>query len=77
MGAAMAIDVAIESIPNPRNELEDHFYAPVFSGFKQLGLEPHLLTDDVLAGMLTAVSRHKARIDPAKVMPRVRWPGRA
>jgi hypothetical protein len=31
------------------------------------------MTDEVVAGMLAAVSKYKDQIDTQKIMPRVRW----
>ena len=59
--------------PNPRKEKEEHYYNPKFTGLKALGLEPHLLTDDVLGAMIEEVARHKDRIRTERIFPRVRW----
>ena len=72
-GAAIGLDVAVESIPNPRIEPEEHYYNPTHSGLRELGLEPHLMTTDVLVGMLERVLEHRDAIDEARVRPRVRW----
>lgn len=69
----IGIDAQIQSIPNPRKEREDHYYNPAHSGFKELGLRPHLLSDGVLAEMLNTVIRFKDRIDTRKILPRVSW----
>ena len=73
VGADLGLDVRIGSVENPRKEAEEHYYKPAHSGLLELGLKPHFLTDAVIADMLEAVRRHKAAIDPGKVMPRVRW----
>lgn len=73
VGDAMGLNVEIESIPNPRKEAETHYYNPSYSGLKEMGLQPHYMTDEVLAGMLEAVLRHRNRIDREKIMPRVQW----
>ena len=63
----------MKNIDNPRKEREDHYYNPAHSGLTELGLKPHLLTDDVVVDMLETVKRHSNRIDKRKVMPRVSW----
>jgi UDP-sulfoquinovose synthase len=73
VGNQMGLDVKVESIPNPRKESEDHYYNPDHSGLIELGLEPHRMTDEVVAGMLVEVLKYKERIDTSKIMPRVRW----
>jgi UDP-sulfoquinovose synthase len=71
--AKIGISVEAKSIPNPRKEKEEHFYKARFTGLLELGLRPHPMTDDVLVEMLESVRRHKERIDPGKILPRVRW----
>lgn len=73
VGNQMGLDVKIESIPNPRKEAEEHYYNPTHSGLLELGLQPHYLTDDVLAAMLEQVLVYKDQIDVSKIMPRVSW----
>jgi UDP-sulfoquinovose synthase len=63
----------IQHMTNPRKEEMGHHYQPTYTGLLDLGLEPHFLTDDVLAGMLRAVEDWAHIIDPGKFMPRVRW----
>jgi len=73
VGNRMGLDVQIRAIANPRKEKEDHYYNPVHSGLLQLGLEPHPMTDEVLAEMLSRVLRYKERIEHSRIMPRVSW----
>jgi UDP-sulfoquinovose synthase len=69
----MGLDVATHSIPNPRQEREQHYYNPAHTGLLKLGLEPHLMTRDVLIRMLERVRQYADRIVPARILPRVRW----
>lgn len=39
----------------------------------ELGLKPHLMTDEVIAGMLEQVKKYQDRIDQRKILPRVKW----
>lgn len=73
VGDHKGLAVSIQPIKNPRKEREEHYYNAQNSGLKDLGLKPHLMTDDVISGMLDRIAPYKDRIDPAKVMPRVRW----
>ncbi len=73
VGDHMGLNVEVKSIPNPRKEAEDHYYNAANTGFKELGLKPHILTDDVLAEMLGQVADYKGQIDKDKIMPRVSW----
>jgi UDP-sulfoquinovose synthase len=72
-GRQLGLAVQIRAISNPRKEAEDHYYNPEHTGLVDLGLNPHLMTDDVLVGMLQLVCEHRDRIQPDIVMPRVRW----
>jgi len=73
VGANLGLDVLVRSIENPRKEPENHYYNVVNSGLKDLGLNPNLLTDEVLEGMLRRVIMHKDRISTDKILPRVSW----
>ena len=63
----------IASIPNPRKEAEDHYYNATHTGLTDLGLEPHLMTEDVLSDMLGTIIEHRDAIERDKIMPRVKW----
>jgi UDP-sulfoquinovose synthase len=73
VGRSMGWRVGIEHIVNPRKEKEEHYYNPTHSGLKDLGLKPHLMSDDVLIGMLDRIARYRNRIVADRVLPRVRW----
>lgn len=72
-GKRVGLDVKVNNIPNPRKEKEEHYYNVVFSALKGLGLQPNLLTEDVLVSMLEKVVRHQNQIEPRKILPRVSW----
>ncbi|HXW24862.1 MAG TPA: NAD-dependent epimerase/dehydratase family protein [Xanthobacteraceae bacterium] len=72
-GRQVGIDVVIKSVGNPRREAEQHYYNPVHVGLLSLGLKPHPLTEDVLAGMMQVVMRYRNRIDPSKFVRGIRW----
>ncbi len=72
-GAELGIDVTVQSLQNPRKEREEHYYNAQSTALKDLGLQPNLMTRDVLVGMMKRVLAHKDRIDKAKILPRVRW----
>lgn len=74
-GRSLGLDVGIKPIPNPRKELEEHYYNARHSGLIELGLKPHPMTEQVLAEMLEHVARHKDAIDMRRVAPRVNWNG--
>jgi UDP-sulfoquinovose synthase len=67
------LDVKIDHIANPRIEAEEHYYNAKHSALPALGLEPHLLTDEVLVNMISMVQKLHGRIDPSIVAPSVKW----
>ncbi len=73
VGNGMGLRVQVRAIANPRKEKEEHYYNPVHSGLLQLGLQPHYMTDQVVAGMLSEVIRYRDQIDAGKILPRVSW----
>jgi len=70
---ALGLTATITRIENPRAEQENHFYQAKHTALRDLGLEPHLLTDDTIAGLLETAVRYRARIDPAHILPRITW----
>lgn len=73
VGDRMGLGVTVKSIPNPRKEKEEHYYNPAHSKLVELGLQPNLMTEDVVALMLQRVIENKDRIVSDRIMPRVRW----
>ncbi|MDY7038834.1 MAG: hypothetical protein SV375_22110 [Thermodesulfobacteriota bacterium] len=73
VGNQLGLNVRIRSVENPRKEAEEHYYNPVHTGLLELGLQPHYLTDEVLAQMIEAVLRHKSNIQEHKIYRKVKW----
>ena len=67
------INVKIESLKNPRQEKEKHYYNPKFTGLKKLGLKPTLMTEKLLINMLNLVIKYKSKINQKIILPRVSW----
>lgn len=70
---AEGLDAVIEHIDNPRVEKYDHYYNAVNTHLLDLGLEPHLLTDEVLAQILAVARANTDRVRRELVMPTVTW----
>ena len=64
---------AIEAIENPRVEAEDHYYNAVNSNLLSLGLVPTLLSATLIDHLFAVVERYQHRVDPAAILPTVRW----
>jgi UDP-sulfoquinovose synthase len=73
VGTDLGLKVEIRPVENPRKELEEHYYNPEHTGLLELGLQPHYLTDEVLAEMMEAVLRHKERIQTGQIYRQVKW----
>jgi UDP-sulfoquinovose synthase len=72
-GEGIGLTVTVQHIDNPRKEMEEHYYNPAHSGLLDLGLKPHLMTDEILASMLDLILRFRNRVVVSRVLPRVRW----
>ena len=73
VGNEMGLGVEIKAIENPRKESEDHYFNVKHTGLLDLGLKPHLMSDEVLAEMIRRVAQYKDKIDPGRIMPRMSW----
>jgi UDP-sulfoquinovose synthase len=66
------VDIA-EGLTNPRVEHEQHYFHAANTKLLDLGLHPHLLTDEVLLGILQLVERYRDRVDLRAISPTVEW----
>jgi len=73
VGNKMGFNVNIQNLENPRKEMEEHYYNPAHHGLREMGLKPHIMTDDVVAEMIEQVLRYRDRIVVDRILPRVRW----
>ena len=73
VGDRLGLGVKVKNIPNPRMEKEQHYYNAHYTALLELGLQPHYMTDDVLAAMLEKVIKYKSQIEARKILPRVSW----
>ena len=67
------VPVTIESIPDPRVEKEEHYYNAIATHLPDLGLQPHLLTDEHVASIVKLAIKHKDRVNPEAIRPTVNW----
>ena len=77
VGDDLGINVVVEKVTDPRIEAEEHYYNPTHTRLLELGLEPHLLTDEVVAHLLETIQRYKDRILLAPIAPKTRWDPRS
>ena len=69
----LGYQVDIESFPNPRVEAEEHYYNAANTKLKDLGLQPHLLGEELIQSMLGIVNRYQHRVVHRAIAPRTRW----
>ena len=66
-------NVTIKNIDNPRVEKEEHYYNPAHTGLLDLGLSPHLLTEERLTKIFQTVEKYKNKIQRHKIIRGVKW----
>src|SRR5918992_5205706 len=66
-------DVMIENVPNPRVELEEHYYNAKHTRLLELGLEPHFLSDTLIDHLLETVQGHTNRVRRDLLYPSHSW----
>jgi UDP-sulfoquinovose synthase len=63
----------VEHIDPPRVEAQEHYYNAVNTKLIDLGLQPHLLTEDVVREMAAIATEHRDRVDLGVIRPTVLW----
>lgn len=74
-GNRAGLAVTVEHLDNPRVELEEHYYNATNTALTDLGLQPNLLSDDVVDSMLATVRRQADMVNPDIITPQIRWAG--
>lgn len=69
----MGLSVKIANMPNPRVEKEEHYYNPKNSSLLKLGLNPRLLSSELVDSMLKKIQEAKDLIDPEIIHPKTKW----
>jgi UDP-sulfoquinovose synthase len=72
-GCRAGLEVKLNHIENPRIEMESHYYNAKHSKLADLGLKPHLLTDETLDSMLSVALRYRDNVKSDTIMPTVTW----
>src|SRR5919106_837490 len=71
----LGFEAKIEHVPNPRVEMEKHYYNARNTKLRDLGLEPHTLSESLLYSILSLALTYKDRIDTSVIQPTVNWRG--
>jgi UDP-sulfoquinovose synthase len=72
-GEDAGMKVQVDHIKNPRTEKESHYYNAKNTALRDLGLEPHNLSESLLTSLLEFAIRYKDRVDRKVIMPTVTW----
>ena len=73
VGDSRGLNVEIKSIPNPRKEAEEHYYNPAYQGLQELGVIPHLLTEESMSELFEVVEKNSANIRKDVIFKGVKW----
>ena len=73
--AAVEVGLSVEAGPiaDPRVEKEEHYYNPKHTRLLDLGLQPHLLSEELVESMLKAIMRYGDRVVTDRIMPQITW----
>ena len=71
--AAHGLKTDIVHQPNPRVELDTHYYNAKHQHLLDLGLHPHALADTLIEDVIHVVQRHKSRVRPHTLAATVDW----
>jgi UDP-sulfoquinovose synthase len=69
----LGLETQITHLANPRVEAEQHYYNATHTRLIELGLQPHLLNESVLATLIGLAVKHRERINPKLILPTVNW----
>jgi UDP-sulfoquinovose synthase len=69
----LGIEATIENVPNPRVELEEHYYNAKHTRLLDLGIRPHYLGESLLDSLLNIAVENRGRVDVDAVAPKVDW----
>jgi UDP-sulfoquinovose synthase len=69
----LGYEAEIRGYPNPRVELERHYYNAVNTKLLDLGLEPTHLGEELVETMLHVIERYKDRVIQRAILPTTRW----
>ena len=73
----LGINAPVDPVDDPRVEAEEHYYNATHTKLLELGLKPHLLSDEVIAHLLQTIERYKDRVLLGPIAPKTRWDPRS
>jgi UDP-sulfoquinovose synthase len=72
-GQHHGMNVRVDNVPNPRVEAEEHYYNPIHTKLPALGLQPTLLSENLIESTLVVIERFKDRVIPDVIAPSTAW----
>jgi UDP-sulfoquinovose synthase len=72
-GEKLGHRVEVKSFPNPRIEMEEHYYNASNTKLLDLGLQPHHLGEELVQSMLRTIERYKDRVIDRAIAPQTQW----
>ncbi|KAL6751824.1 UDP-sulfoquinovose synthase [Haematococcus lacustris] len=72
-GKRLGLEVQVTNVPNPRVELEEHYYNAKNTKLQDLGLQPHLLQESMVDSLLEFAIQYKSRVRHELIKPAVDW----
>ena len=69
----IGLEVTIDHFPNPRVELEEHYYNAANTKLRDLGLKPHYLGEELVRSTLSTIDRYKERVVTRAIAPKTQW----
>jgi UDP-sulfoquinovose synthase len=72
-GEHLGYTVEIQHCDNPRVEKEEHYYNAVHTKLLDLGLQPTLLGEELVASIIHAIERYKGHVIESSIDPQTRW----
>jgi UDP-sulfoquinovose synthase len=67
------LDIKINHLPDPRVELEQHYYNAKHTKLVDLGLVPHRLSESLLDSLMNIAITYRDRVDKTLFAPSVNW----
>lgn len=69
----MGLSAQIAHIPNPRVEKEQHYYNAIHTKLLDLGLQPHLLSDETIRNLIETADKYRERVNFDVIAPTATW----
>lgn len=70
---ALDLEPKLAHLSNPRVEKEEHYYNATNTHLLDLGLKPHLLSEETVEQLLMMAMENRQRIHPETFAPQVNW----